>query len=398
MHDKKNYLKKVYTFAQEQFDYMVKLRRDFHAHPELGLQEYRTASVIEHELDDMHISHKRIGSTGILGIIHGTSAAKGKTILLRADIDALPLQEQNDILFRSQNDGIMHACGHDVHTASLLGAAKILSSMKKNFSGEIRLVFQPAEEIGRGAKEFLAAGVLEHVNRTFGLHSAPDLKVGIIGVKPGLNNASVDQFKINIKGKSSHVCAPHLGIDALYIASQIVVSLQGIVTRLSSPVEPIIIGVGKLNAGTAYNALAEHAALEGTTRTVSPQARSFVKEQVTKTAESISSLYGGTAQIEWNDFTPPLLNDAEVTHEVKELADELFGTGHTTDSREVSLSGDNFAEFNQTVPGAYAYIGTSNPQKEETQNPLHSVRFNVDEDCLLYGSSLYAAYALSQLA
>ncbi|MBQ1948611.1 MAG: amidohydrolase [Treponema sp.] len=388
-------LSKIKELSASDYDYLVKLRRDLHAHPELGLNEFRTAELIEHELDSFGIDYKRIGKTGVLGIIRGTSAsAKSLSVLLRADIDALPVQEQNDVPYRSQTDGVMHACGHDVHTASLLGAAKILSSLKNQFTGEIRLVFQPAEEIGKGAGDFISAGVLEGVSRVFGLHTAPDLPLGTVGVKPALNNAAVDQFKIHVKGKSSHVSAPQLGVDALYIASQIVVALQAIVTRRTSPVEPVIIGVGKLNAGTTYNALAESAELEGTTRTISNESRGFIKQQVTNVVQQITALYGGKVQIEWDEFCPVVYNDVAVTEEVKDVIDRVFGEGHTTRDRALSLGGDNFADFIQTVPGTYAYLGTSNEKKRGTLNPVHSVNFDVDEDSLIYGSALYASYAL----
>lgn len=263
--------------CQQLRDELIALRREFHRAPELGLHEYHTAARIERELDRCGIPHERVGETAVAGHLTGNGNGSG-LVVLRADIDALPIQETNDVPYRSQTPGMMHACGHDAHTTCLLGAAKVLSAHRADFGGEVRFLFQPAEEIGQGARPLIAAGMLDDAQRVFGLHTASDLPAGTVGVKPWANNAGVDHFIIRIHGKSAHVSTPQLGVDALYIASELVVALQSIVTRMTSPVEPVLIGVGKLNAGTAYNAVAETAVLEGTTRMFSPEsARTFAK-------------------------------------------------------------------------------------------------------------------------
>lgn len=379
-----------------QRDYLISLRRDFHRYPELGLQEFRTARRIEEELDRFGIAHKRVGETGVLGILHGEGKGD-RVIALRADIDALPIQETNEVEYRSQTVGVMHACGHDAHTTCLLGAAKILAENRSQFGGEVRLIFQPAEEIGKGAKPFVEAGVLNGADRVFGLHTAPEVPAGIVGLKPGLNNASVDHFKITIHGKSSHVSMPQLGVDALYIASQLVVALQALVTRRTSPVEPVIIGVGKLNAGTTYNALAESAVLEGTTRTVTHETRRQIQEQVTKTAQSVADMYGGAAELEWADFAAPLINDSQACQEAAEVVERLWGSGRVMTDRALSLSGDNFAEYLLHVPGAYAYLGSGNSNLPGTLHPGHNGNFDIDEETLLLGAGLYAGYAAARL-
>lgn len=371
-------------------DELVALRRELHSYPELGLHEHRTAALIERELDRWGIPHSRVGATGVLGIIRGTGVGD-RIIALRADIDALPIRETNEVAYCSQVDGVMHACGHDAHTTCLLGAARVLQENRDRFGGEVRLIFQSAEEIGRGAEDFVAAGVLREVGRVFGLHTAPDLPIGTVGVTPGLNNAAVDYFRILVHGKAAHVSTPQLGADALYIASHIVVALQPLVTRRTSPVEPVLIGVGRLTAGTAYNAVAQDAELEGTTRTICQSTRERVREEVIRTAEQVAALYGGVSEVLWTGVTPALSNDPAVSLEVAAVAEALFS--HVVTDRPLSLGGDNFAEFLNEVPGVYAYLGTSNPDLPGTLNSLHNGYFDIDEDALVLGAGLYTEYA-----
>ena len=380
----------------EEKAYLTALRRDFHRNPELSLKEFRTAAQIEKELDRFGIPHTRVGETGVLGTLRGNGTG-ANIVVLRADIDALPIQETSGAEYCSLTPGVMHACGHDVHTACLLGAAKLLSERRAEFGGEVRFVFQPAEEIGQGAKPFVESGVLNGADRVFGLHTAPDLAVGTVGLKPGLNNAAVDHFTILVHGKSAHVAAPQLGVDALYIASQTVVALQALVTRLTSPVEPIIIGVGKLNAGTTYNALAASAALEGTTRTISQESRDRVREQVTKTARNIADIYGGIAEVQWTDITAALINDRQACLEAAVVAETLGKEVKVVTDRSLSLCGDNFAEYLLHTPGSYAYLGTGNPALPNTTVSLHNGDFDVDEEALVVGAGLYAGYALARL-
>lgn len=372
------------------------LRRAFHEDPELSLQEFRTAARIEEELDRLGIPHERLTDTGVVAVLKGTGTGDG-AVALRADIDALPIREVGDVPYRSRNDGVMHACGHDAHTACLLGAARLLADRRSSFGGEVRLLFQPAEEIGHGALPLLRAGALEGVRRIFGLHAASDLPLGQVGLKAGVNNASVDHFTIRVHGRSAHVSTPQLGVDALYIASQIVVAVQALVTRRTSPVEPLIIGIGKLNAGTAYNALAREAVLEGTTRAISQQTREAVKRQIDETAASLAVLYGGTAGVEWEDFTGPLVNDAAVCDELAALTESGWGPGHVVTDRALSLGGDDFAEYLLRVPGCYAYLGTADPDRPSTGLPHHSDAFDLAEEALPFGAWLYAAAALHWL-
>ena len=387
-------MKTVQEQAQQLAVPLKELRRELHRHPELALHEYATAAVIERELDKMGVEHQRTGKTGVLGILRGSEP--GNMVALRADIDALPIQEESGAVYRSETDGVMHACGHDAHTACLLGAAKILAERRNTFSGEVRLMFQPAEETGGGAKDFIKAGTLHGVRRVFGLHVAPDLPVGTVGITPGLNNAAVDHFLIKVHGKSAHVAAPQLSADALYAISQIVVAIQGIVTRRMSPAEPVILGIGKLQAGTAYNAVAEYAELEGTTRTVSQQARLEVRERIDETVNHIAAVSGAEAETVWTGICSALVNTPEACEEARETARKLGLS--VIDNRPLSLSGDNFSEYLRQIPGCYAYLGTANPAFPDTLAGIHNSHFDLDESALPVGTALYAACALRWLA
>ena len=387
-----------YQEAKELQSYLSNLRREFHAHPCISREEFWTAERIEAELDAIGITdHERVDGSGVYAVFRGEGKGE-RTITLRADTDALPIQEVNtDLPYCSREAGKMHACGHDGHTAALLGAAKLLYAHKSEFGGEVRLVFQHAEEVGYGAKKFIQAGLLEGSGRVFGLHVAPDLQVGTVGVKPGPNNASVDHFTVKIQGKAAHVSTPHLGVDALYIASQIVVAAQALVTRRTAPADPVIIGIGKLNAGTAYNIVAESAILEGTTRSFTHETRSKVNGELDKLCKDIATLYGGTAQVEWEDFAAPLVNPADICKEVAGVVTDLFGPDALVADRALSCGGDDFSFLQDEVPGVYAYLGTANPAKPDTCRPLHNDRFDIDETALPMAAALHAEYAVRYL-
>jgi amidohydrolase len=399
---------------------LVELRRDFHLHPELSMKEYRTATRIEEELDKLGIEHYRSAGTGVVGFIRGEAAsqpakntgadesesnvghqnstreAKDRVVALRADIDALPILERDDRAYCSENKGVMHACGHDLHNASLLGAAIVLANNKDKFAGTAKLIFQPGEEIGAGAQEMIKNGEVKGVERIFGLHVAPDLRFGQVGVTTAINNAAVDHFRIEIEGKATHVSTPQLGIDALYIAAQTVVALQALVTRTTSPIDPVVIGIGILNSGTSYNIVSGSGVIEGTTRTTSAKTRQDVRDKITKTAQNIAEIYGGSAKVIWTDYTSALINDERASEEVREVVRDILGD-EAIKTRPISLGGDNFAEFILEVPGAYAYLGTSNEDKPNTLIQIHNEGFDIDENALDIGAALYARYAIKWL-
>ncbi len=372
--------------------YLSSLRREFHMHPEVSRKEFWTAERIEKELDEIGITdHRRIDGSGVYAVFHGEKPGE-RVMTLRADIDALPIQEENGELgYCSREEGVMHACGHDCHAAGLLGGARLLYAHKAEFGGEVRLFFQHAEEIGYGGRVFVKEGLLEGSGRVFGVHVASDLPVGSVGVKAGPNNASVDYFKITVRGKAAHVSTPHLGVDALYIASQMVVGIQALVTRRTSPVDPLVIGVGKLTAGTAYNIVAEDAALEGTVRAMTPETRRNAREWIDALCAQTARLYGGTAEVEWVDYATPLVNPELGCREAGEIVSDLFGAQALITDRPISLGGDDFAEFLLTVPGCYAYVGTRSDDPH-TQYPLHNGHVDMDEGALPVAAALHAEY------
>ena len=353
--------------------YMVEQRNYFHQHPELGLEEFLTCQRIEEELDKIGVTHFRVGKTNVIAEID--SGKKGKTLFLRADIDALPIQEANDVPYKSQNEGVMHACGHDGHAAYLLGSAKLLSEHKNDFKGKVILAFQAAEEIGKGARDIIKAGVLDKADRCFGIHFQSPLDVGKIGVKAGADMASCDRFKISVYGKSAHITRPQDGIDSLFIASLIATQLQTVVSRLVSPVEGALIGVGRISAGTTYNIIPGQAELEGTIRAFSKEVR-----------EKLGST---------EDICDPCFNDEKSAREVIESAQKLLGNENVITTLDKRFGSDNFADYFRKTPGCYVHVGSGDSEK--TRVAHHNDHFDLSEDSYTYAAALATQYALDYL-
>ena len=373
--------------------YMVEQRNYFHSHPELGLQEFNTCNRIEEELTKSRISSRRIAGTNVIAEID--SGKPGKTLFIRADIDALPIKEENDVPYKSQNEGIMHACGHDGHAAYLLGAAKLIKKHTADFAGKVVLCFQAAEEIGKGARDVLAAGILDDVDRIFGIHFQAGLDVGKYGIKTGADMASCDRFKIQIHGKAAHITKPQNGADSVFIGALIVTQLQTVVSRLVSPVEGGLIGVGSFHSGTTYNIIPAEAVLEGTIRAFSPANRKKLADAVTKISTDVAHTYGATVDVDIEDFSDSCTNPEDTAAEVVESAKKIVGAQNVLTAIDKRFGSDNFADFMRKAPGTYVHVGSSD--SDATRYPHHNGHFDLAQNSLPYAAALALQYVLDYL-
>ncbi|MFL2100484.1 amidohydrolase [Desemzia sp. FAM 23989] len=377
-------------------DEVIALRRFFHQHPEPSLKEFETIKRIKEELDKLGIPHESVGETGAIGTITG-GKGPGKTILLRADIDALELDDAKDKPYKSLKPGLHHACGHDGHASALLGAAKILKNHEADFKGTIKLAFQQAEEIGAGARQFVKGGFVDGVDQVFGIHVSSGTPIGKIDITSGASNASCDIFKIKVHGKSSHVGKPHLGKDALLAAAAITVELQSIVAREVDPLDQAVVAVGVLNAGTRYNIVANEASLEGTVRTFSHETRQFVLEAVERVAREVAKAHRTTIEFENYDAAAPLINDPIAAKRAERVAAGIVGVENIITDSPKSMGADDFADYLAVAQGVYAFVGTRNPDDPDTWYGHHHENFDIDERGLAIATELHVNYALDFL-
>lgn len=394
----------ILDIAAEFEPYIIRQRRHFHKHPEPSLQEVRTTSDIAGQLDAMNIPYERPLKTGLVATLRGTApdaylptGEPRRRLLMRADIDALPVTERTDDEFASVNKGYMHACGHDCHIAMMLGTLQILRHMTDDLHGEIRVVFQPSEENGSGARMMCEAGVCEGVDGAFAMHIWSEVDAGTISCEPGPRMANTDWFRVDVRGTSCHGAMPQRGADAVMVAAEIVNALQTIVSRDVSPYEPAVVTVGELHAGTARNVIAGEAYLAGTVRTYSKSTHEMMPELISRIAIHTAQALGAEAEL--TDYTMAHL--AVVNHPnasarcqnaiVKTLGEEGIGNYRGT------LSGEDFSEYLQRVPGMLAFVGCRNPQLGATF-AMHSCYFKVDESVLAKGSAVAAQYAIDFLA
>jgi len=374
-------------------NYMVEQRNYFHSHPELGLQEFNTCLRIEEELNKLGIKNRRVAGTNVIAEIY--SGKSGKTLFIRADIDALPIQDAKNVPYKSQTPGIMHACGHDGHAAYLLGAADLILKHKTDFNGKVILAFQAAEEIGKGARDIIAAGELDKVDRTFGIHFSSGLKVGTYGIKIGPDMASCDRFRINIHGKAAHITTPQNGSDSLFIGALIATQLQTVVSRLISPVEGGLIGVGRFDAGTTYNIIPGEAELEGTIRAFSAESRKKMADAVRSIAQNVAAEYGATVDVDIEDICDPCTNPADTAAEVVASARKLVPEEAVITDLNKRFGSDNFADYSRKAPGTYVHVGSADGPATSVAH--HNEYFDLAEDSYSYAAALAVQYTLDYL-
>ena len=368
--------------------YLKETFYQLHRNPELGEKEFKTQKFILSQLEGMGIQAKPIADTGVLAIIKG--AKQGKTVALRADIDALPIQEETGLEYQSQNSGVMHACGHDAHTTILLGAAKILQAQKNELSGNVKLFFQPAEETVGGALRMINEGCLENpkVDAVFFGHVTVDYPLGMVSVKSGETSASSNYFTVTVKGSGTHGAMPHKGTDVIVATSQAILALQTICSRRTSPTDSVVVSVGSLHAGASGNVLPEKATFSGMIRTINPQTRARVKKDFCQILNGIAQAMDVEIDIDINDGYAATINDEEMTKLFKSSASKVLGKENVKNLPAPLLTLEDFSYFCQSVPGCYYRLGVANEEKGYTK-PVHNSRFVVDPDAIIYGTALF---------
>lgn len=376
----------IHQYSEE----LTALRRKLHSEPELSWQEENTTKLVCEYLEDLGIAYRRTEPTGVIAEIKGGKT--GKTVALRGDMDALSVEQLNkDLPYASKEDGKMHACGHDAHTSMLLIAAKALNEIKEELPGNVRLIFQPAEEVAEGAKALVKQGAMEGVDNVFGIHIWSQMPTHKVSCIPGPSFASADLFTVTFTGRGGHGAMPHDCIDAAIVASAFVMNVQPVISRTIDPQQPAVLTVGKMTVGTRFNVIAENAVIEGTVRCFDPSTRDHIEQQLTHYANQVAAIYGATAKVEYIRGTQAVINDEYSAKLVQRVAAEAFGEGVIYNEKP-TMGGEDFSFYLDEAPGSFALVGSGNPDKD-TEWAHHHGRFNIDEDALATGAELYAQYA-----
>ncbi|MFR6023654.1 MAG: M20 metallopeptidase family protein [Oscillospiraceae bacterium] len=378
----------IKALAHEVFPYVVEMRRDFHRNPEPSFEEFRTTDRIAEELDKMGIPYRRFEPSGLVGDIVG--GKPGKCIFLRADIDALSVKEESGVEFASEREGFMHACGHDTHAAMLLGAAKVLNSIRDELCGSVKVLFQPAEELAMGAKHIIAQGAIEGADAGFGMHIFAQQPVGQLGITSGVIHPAADYYKLDVHGVTSHGALPDEGVDATVAAAAIVMNLQTISSREFSPLEPVVVTVGTLHSGQRFNVISNHAELEGTVRLFNEELHQKIPGMMARIAENTAAAFRCTAELDYQFKSDMLVNDEAMTELARGAALKVAGEEHIAPIRR-SMGGEDFSAYTHIVPCAFVALGGGG------EAPQHSEKFCIDESAFETGVAMYAQVAVDFL-
>jgi amidohydrolase len=394
-----NLLERIKSLSEQYNGEVVEFRRYLHANPELSYQEFNTAKYVGEQLKKFGLSPKEgIATTGLIVEIAGKNPAK-KMIALRADMDALPIHETNDVPYKSKTEGVMHACGHDVHTSSLLGTARILHQVRDEFEGTVRIIFQPGEEkTPGGASYMIRDGVLKNPQPSgiIGQHVFPLLPVGKIGFREGMYMASCDELYLKVIGKGGHGAAPELAIDPIVIASHIIIALQQVISRNASPRQPTVLTFGKISGEGATNIIPNEVNIAGTFRAMNEEWRESALQKIKKMAESIADGMGGKCEVEISRGYPYLKNDPQLTQRIRRAAESFVGKENVVDI-DITLGAEDFAYYSQVIPASFYRLGTRNEKKGITSY-VHTPTFDIDEDALKIGPGLMAWMAINELS
>jgi amidohydrolase len=377
---------------------LIDLRRDFHMHPELGFEETRTASVIETHLKALNLAGVTpMGGTGLCGLLKGS--APGRCIAIRADMDALPVQEMKDSPYKSVHEGKMHACGHDVHMSCVLGAAMILAELRDHIRGAVKFIFQPGEEVlPGGARSMITAGIMNNppVDAIIALHTDPQTESGKLALKKGPLMAGADIFTVRVTGKGGHGALPHLVNDTIVAASETIIALQTLVSRQIDPLSPAVLSVGAIHGGTAFNVLPEEVAFKGTVRALDGDVLKKFPGNIRRVVEQVSAAHGCRAELDYTRGVPVVVNDGDIIDVVKKAAITLFGEGCIENLENPVMGGEDFACYLEKARGAMVWLGVRNEEKDAVYS-WHSPRFDIDEDAIAFGAAILCAAAVDYL-
>ncbi|MDJ0693774.1 MAG: M20 family metallopeptidase [Mastigocoleus sp. MO_167.B18] len=372
---------------------LLEIRRHIHSHPELSGQEYQTAAFVAGVLSStgLHVE-EGIGKTGVIGELKGNGNSK-RTLAIRTDMDALPIKERTGLDFASRNEGIMHACGHDVHTTVGLGTAMILAEMTQHLSGNVRFLFQPAEEIAQGANWMVQDGAMNDVSAILGVHVFPSIAGGSIGLRYGALTAAADELEIIILGESGHGARPHEAIDAIWIASQVITTLQQAISRTQNPLRPVVLSIGQINGGIAPNVIADQVTLMGTVRSLHPETRQQLPKWIEEIVGNVCQAYGAKYQVDYRQGVPSVQNDYGITQILQSAGEEAWGSDRIQVLPEPSLGAEDFSVYLQHAPGSMFRLGVGFKDRE-INHPLHHPQFEVDESAIITGvvTLAYTAY------